>query len=104
MTSQNLTSTGQLSLDLQIETEREIDGVGMGVLSNGAAFLTLRGLARMCGIDHSMVIRITGEWVETPLKPRAAKIRGKMGAAASGAGNGPVPNCKKSLCTRVIPG
>ena len=75
VTTSNLPSTAQLSFDLEIETEREIDGVGMGVLTNGAAFLTLRGLARMCGIDHSMVIRITSEWQETPLKPRAAKIR-----------------------------
>lgn len=69
-------STGQqLALNLEIATEREVDGVGMGVLSDGTPFLTLRGLARMCGIDHTMIIRITASWLDTPLKPREQKIR-----------------------------
>ena len=42
----------QYSLDLQIEKQIEIDGIGMGVLSNGTAFLNGRGLARLCGIDR----------------------------------------------------
>ena len=65
----------QLGFDLQIAVEREVDGVGMGVLSDGTPFLNLRGLARMCGVDHSMIIRITGDWLDTPLKPREQKIR-----------------------------
>lgn len=36
----------QLALNLEIATEREVDGVGMGVLSDGTPFLTLRGLAQ----------------------------------------------------------
>jgi hypothetical protein len=70
-----VTTPQQLKLDLQIAAEREIDGVGMGVLSDGAPFLTLRGLARMCGVDHTAIVRITSEWQENPLKPRIAKIR-----------------------------
>jgi hypothetical protein len=69
------TAPVQLPLDLQIAVEREIDGVGMGVLSDGTPFLNIRGLARMCGVDHSMIVRITGDWVITPLKAREAKIR-----------------------------
>jgi hypothetical protein len=68
-------STRQLELPLSIAAEREIDGVQMGVLSNGATFLTIRGLARMCGVDHSMIVRITEQWIETPLKPREKRIR-----------------------------
>jgi hypothetical protein len=72
----NLTTTPeQLRLDLQIAVEREVDGVGMGVLSDGTPFLNIRGLARMCGVDHTMIIRITNDWTETPLKPREQKIR-----------------------------
>ena len=65
----------QLDLDLKIAAEKEIDGVGMGVLSNGTPFLTLRGLARMCGVDSASIVRMTANWVSEPLKPREKKIR-----------------------------
>jgi hypothetical protein len=70
-------STGhtQLSLNLEIVAEREIDGVGMGVFGDGNTFLTLRGLSRMCGVDNATIIRITAAWQESPLKPREKKIR-----------------------------
>jgi hypothetical protein len=70
-----ITAPKQLRLDLQVATEKEIDGVGMGVLTDGTPFLTIRGLARMCGVDHTSIIRITADWVQTPLKPREKKIR-----------------------------
>jgi len=65
----------QLSFDLVIAAEKEIDGIGMGVLSDGQPFLTLRGLARMCGVENSQIVRMTAAWQETPLKPREKKIR-----------------------------
>lgn len=65
----------QYKLDLEIEVEREIDGIGMGVLSDGSPFLNIRGLASMCGVDSSMITRITADWIATPLKPREQKIR-----------------------------
>lgn len=37
---------GQGTLDLQIQKQIEIDGIGMGVLNDGTPFLTGRGLAR----------------------------------------------------------
>lgn len=70
-----VTSPEQLRLDLQVAAEREIDGIGMGVLSDGTPYLTIRGLARMCGVDHAAIIRITADWVQQPLKPRERKIR-----------------------------
>lgn len=69
------TSPHQYPLDLEIAVEREVDGVQMGVLSDGTPFLGIRGLARMCGVDHSMIIRITADWIVSPLKPREQKIR-----------------------------
>lgn len=65
----------QYQFDLRIEVEREVDGIGMGVLSDGSPFLNIRGLAAMCGVDSSMITRITGDWIATPLKPREQKIR-----------------------------
>ena len=59
----------QLHLELQIAAEREVDGVGMGVLSDGRSFLTLRGLARMCGVDNAAIVRMTAAWTENPLEP-----------------------------------
>lgn len=70
-----VTAPQQLRLDLQIAVEREIDGVGMGVLTDGTPFLAIRGLARMCGVDHSNIIRITADWLEKPAKSRVQKIR-----------------------------
>jgi hypothetical protein len=35
------TTPAQLSLRLEVVAEREIDGVGMGVLADGTPFLTL---------------------------------------------------------------
>ena len=70
-----VTTPQQLRLDLQIAVEREIDGVGMGVLSDGTPFLAIRGLARMCGVAHSNIIRITADWLEKPAKSRVQKIR-----------------------------
>lgn len=70
-----VTTPKQLVLDLKIVAEREIDGIGMGVLENGTPFLNIRGLARMCGVDHASLVRITEEWVEPELKPRVRRIK-----------------------------
>jgi hypothetical protein len=47
----------------------------MGVLSNGAPFLTIRGLARMCGVDHTAIVRLTDEWASGLDRPRLTRIR-----------------------------
>lgn len=69
------TTPQQLRFDLDVAVEGEYDGVGMGVLSDGTPFLTIRGLARMCGVDHTMILRITADWIQSPLRPREHKIR-----------------------------
>ncbi len=55
-------SPNQYDLDLQIEKQIEIDGIGMGVLSDGTAFLNGRGLARLCGIDSSRISEMSADW------------------------------------------
>ena len=70
-----VTAPQQLNLDLKIAAEREVDGIGMGVLSDGTPFLTLRGLSRLCGVDHTSIVRMTAAWMESPLKPREHRIR-----------------------------
>lgn len=56
-------------------SEVEVDGVQMGVLSDGTPYLTLRGLARMCGVDHTVILRLTTNWTEEREKPRGRKIQ-----------------------------
>jgi hypothetical protein len=55
-------------------TEIEVDGIQMGILSDGTPYLTLRGLARLCGIDHAPLFRLTSNWQEEKSKPRGIKI------------------------------
>ena len=54
----------QLNLPLTVDREIEIDGIGMGVLSDGTAYLTGRGLSRMCGIDQRVVFEMTNGWLQ----------------------------------------
>ena len=54
--------------------QRDIDGVQMGVLSDGTAYLTARGLARMCGTPHSVLSRLISGWSDEQFKPRGRRI------------------------------
>jgi hypothetical protein len=65
----------QRSLPLGIARQIEIDGVGMGVLSDGTAFLTGRGLARLCGIAHAQIQRLSSDWIEGVSKQRIDTIK-----------------------------
>ncbi|WP_164146882.1 hypothetical protein [Stenotrophomonas maltophilia] len=64
---------GQLSLG--IEKQREIDGIGMGVLSDGTPFLSGRGLSRLCGVRHFVIQELSSEWNEPVQKPRVSAIK-----------------------------
>lgn len=64
----------QQLLDLKPVKEMEIDGVGMGVLSDGTPYLTARGLARMCGVDHTKILEIVNDWGAEQFRPRGRKI------------------------------
>jgi len=57
------TPTPQLTLF--VDKEKEIDGVGMGVLSDGTAFLTGRGLARLCGVSNARIVELGQNWSVT---------------------------------------
>jgi len=50
---------------LFIDKEIEIDGIGMGVLSDGTPFLTGRGLARLCGISNGRIVELGQNWPTT---------------------------------------
>lgn len=52
------------------------DGVQMGVLGDGTPYMALRGLARMCGIDHTALLRLANNWGTEIQKPRGGTIYG----------------------------
>ncbi|MDU1875969.1 hypothetical protein RYZ59_22970 [Citrobacter sp. HN-141] len=60
----------QIGLALYPVKEADIDGVQMGVMNDGSPFLTLRGLARLCAVDHAPLLRFTSNWAEERNKPR----------------------------------
>lgn len=71
---QNPRTPQQAFLDIKICKQIEIDGVGMGVLTDGTPFLTGRGLARLCGIDSSRISEITNDW-HTSQRPVTIRIK-----------------------------
>ncbi len=62
-------------LPIGIQKQIEIDGIGMGVLSDGTAFLTGRGLARLCGVSHRQIQHIALEWESISPTARIEKIK-----------------------------
>jgi hypothetical protein len=65
----------QPSLGLGIEADTEINGIGMGVLSDGTPYLNQRGLALLCGVQNAHIGSISSQWNEFELKPRIKSIK-----------------------------
>lgn len=72
--SQYPTRGSQGNLDLRPVVEVEVDGITMGVLSDGTPYLSLYGLAKLCGIDEAPLRVFTTNWLTEKSKPRGAKI------------------------------
>ncbi|EJD6508510.1 hypothetical protein M0I01_RS12980 [Providencia rettgeri] len=64
----------QGELELFPVKEVEFDGIQMGIMNDGTPYLTLRGLSRLCGVDHRVLGRLTTNWLEERTKPRGKKI------------------------------
>ncbi|WCG91738.1 hypothetical protein ONR67_06870 [Proteus terrae] len=72
----NLPSSGdQLNLPLRPVKEAEIEGIQMGVLSDGTPYLTMRGLAMMCGVAPSVIQGLASNWQMEKHRPRGRKIQ-----------------------------
>lgn len=54
----------------------EHDGIGMGILSNGEAYLTQRGLAALCGVQNAHIGNIGRDWHLD--KPRILAVRARL--------------------------
>jgi hypothetical protein len=68
----NSGSQGNLALFPTVEVVA--DGIPMGVLSDGTPYLTLYGLAKLCGIDEAPLRMFTSNWDAEKIKPRGQKI------------------------------
>jgi len=67
-------SGSQGDLPLVPTVEVVADGIPMGVLSDGTPYLTLYGLAKLCGIDEAPLRMFTSNWTAEKNKPRGQKI------------------------------
>lgn len=56
-----------------IEVEKEINGIQMGVLKNGTPYLTQTGLAKLCGVGRATLYRIEQEFNAN--NPRGLRIK-----------------------------
>ena len=61
----------------------EHDGVGMGLLSTGEAWLSQRGLAKLCGVQNAHIGTISRDW--NTAKPRILAIKARLGFNRQGA-------------------
>ena len=61
---------------LAIDAYDEIDGMGMGRLSDGSAYLTQRGVAHLCGVQNAHIGTISRDWDSD--KPRILAIKTRL--------------------------
>ena len=64
----------QGTFDLGIEMDKDVGGIGMGVLSDGTPYLNQRGLAALCGVQNAHIGSISAQWAEDD-KPRIKSIK-----------------------------
>lgn len=69
-------TSNQGVLPLAIERDREVQGIGMGVLSDGTPYLNQRGLAALCGVQNAHIGTISSQWADEDPKPRLESIKG----------------------------
>jgi len=72
-------SSGQNSL-LPL-AEKDVGGIGMGVLSDGTPYLNQRGLAAICGVQNAHIGTISSQWDEPEQKPRITAIKNVLDKA-----------------------
>jgi len=69
----------QNKFDFAIHASAEVDGIGMGVLTDGTPFLTGRGLASLCGVSPKQIQGIGYEWLSEVQSPRVTKLKELLG-------------------------
>jgi hypothetical protein len=65
---------GQLTLPLKVQISKEVDGLEMGVLSDGTTYLSGRSLAKLCGVVPSAIINQSSAWANGQRVGRLAQL------------------------------
>ncbi len=65
----------QLALKIETPIQGELRGIEMGVSPDGAAFLSQRGVAEICGVVPSTVTELAQEFARGVNTPRAVRLR-----------------------------
>lgn len=68
-------SNVQMEFAFEVEIEKNIDGITMGVLENGIPYLDETGLAKLCGVHRKTLYRIAKEWDENVNSKRNNKLK-----------------------------
>jgi hypothetical protein len=55
-------------------TDKEVDGIGMGVLTDGTPYLTEVGISKVCGVDRKAIRTLSQNWSSEKTKPRGKFI------------------------------
>lgn len=66
--------SGEVQRSFLPVAETVFEGIEMGVLGDGTPYLTMRGLAKVCGVDFKAIHRLASNWEEERRKPRGAWI------------------------------
>jgi hypothetical protein len=63
-----------LSQQVGVVISKEIDGLEMGVLTDGRSYLTGRSLARLCGVVPSAIVGQSKRWLEGSREGKLAQL------------------------------
>lgn len=74
MSSQELMVLNQ-GHPVEIQIERVVNGIQMGVLVDGTPYISQPSLADLCGVSQATIESISLQWNEKPLQPRIVKIK-----------------------------
>lgn len=78
-----MSNAAQLNLVVDTPTAGDLAGVELGVLPNGQAFLSARGVAAFCGVAFSTMLEAASEVVQGANNPRAKAIRENLKATGA---------------------
>lgn len=70
---------GELALTIQMS--KKVNGLEMGVLSDGTVYLSGRSLADLCGVKNSSISEATTDWASGAQKTKLAKWLAEQGFA-----------------------
>jgi len=70
---------GQLDLPLKVAISKTVNDIEMGVLSDGTAFVSARGLSRLCGVAASTIVEFGQNWVAGKRSSRLALMLAAAG-------------------------